>query len=209
MNDGSRPQILRLVHRARPAGRRPGRPRLLQGRVPRVEGLPAQVHPGGNPPRRDAAATGAGRKHAGADPADPPARPQPRGPLHDLPSRGGRSELRRLSAAARLPSAARAASVREIRLHHLPSRPGPRHDHRRRARQRAALGPADAAAAIHPGLLRPMPRGRRQSGRARAGPRPAGVRGQRLPRLPQTRRQSAALSDRNSTRSAPAVRRNG
>ncbi len=63
--------------------------------------------------------------------------------------------------------------------------------------------------AIHPGLLRPMPRGRRQSRRARTGARPAGVRGQRLPRLPQTRTASAATSDRNSTRSAPAVRPNG
>ncbi len=136
------------------------RHRLLPGRVPRVEGLSAQIHPGGNPPGRDAATTGAGRTNPGANPSDSPARPQPCGPLHHVPSRGGRPELRRLSATARLSSVARATSVRAIRLHHLPSRPGPRHDRRRRAWQRAALGPADVAAAIHPGLLRPMPRGR-------------------------------------------------
>ena len=89
--------------------------------------------------------------------------PQPRGPLHDLPSRGRRPELRRLPATARLPSAARTAPLREIRLHRLPSRPGPRHDRCRRARQRAALGRADAAAEIHPGLLRQMSPGRGQS----------------------------------------------
>ncbi len=62
---------------------------------------------------------------------------------------------------------------------------------------------------VHPGLLRPMPRGGRQSRRAGTGPRPAGLRRQRLPRLPQTRRRRAASLGRNSTRSAPAVRRNG
>ena len=47
---------------------------LLQRRVPRVEGLPTQVHQRGNPARLDAAAAGAGRKNTDSNPPNPSAR---------------------------------------------------------------------------------------------------------------------------------------
>ena len=140
---------------------------LLQGRIPRVEGLPAQVHPGGNPPGGDAAAEGAGGEHPGGGPADPPARPQPRGSLHDLPSRRRGSELRRLSAAAGLPSAARASilSKNSAAPSAIAARAAPPPSPTRTATCRIGIEPM-LPAAIHPGLMRPVPSRRRTIPRA-------------------------------------------
>ena len=46
-----------------------------------------KYHPRGNPSRHDPAAAGAGRKDTNSNPPNSSAGPQPRGPVHDLPSR--------------------------------------------------------------------------------------------------------------------------
>ena len=60
----------------------------------------------------------------------------------------------------------RSAHSFEVRLHHLPWRPGPGDGHERRARQRAVLAGPAAVQGLHSRLLRPLPQGRRCARRA-------------------------------------------
>ena len=99
MTNAFPPQILRLVHRARPAGRRSGRRSAITATNTasgRITSANTSRRKSAAPPRPQQ------RRWPNASPWKSAKSvlpgPQPRGPLHHLPSGGGRPELRRLPA---------------------------------------------------------------------------------------------------------------
>ena len=77
----------------------------------------------------------------------------------------------------------------QVRLHHLPRWPGPRHRQRRRAWQRGVLADAAAGPRIHSRFVRPMPQGRRSSRCSGVDRRASALRNPGMPRLPQAERR--------------------
>ncbi len=170
-----------------------------------MAGPPVLLLRAGGEDRRQPRREGRPHRPAAADRADDRAqlRDRARRPLHDLPHRHRRPPLRQgRSAAAHAPADPR-PQVRDLRLHHLPRRPGPRGRGEVGPRGRRGLAVADAAEGGHPGQLRAVPR------RGRLAPRAARPRGApallraRLLHLPHDRGTQLRLDRPRADRRRP------